>query len=202
MYWPACTRPEHSSSGTQHRLHVTRLVRACLDAYAHALGCARMCPVCTHEAAWRAVLCLTVQSGSCCMDLACAGMHSVDSGCCAFLVWHVRSGVPHLQHVPLLPETVRRLLLPPYMATHVQYLKSDRQHGAAELAAYVLQVGSVTDGSWPCAALRAALPVLQTVLQCMHAGCWTTNHLSPAAHKPGARPAGAQISLHGSSECY
>lgn len=48
------------------------------------------------------------------------------------------SAVPHLQHVPLLPETVRRLLLPPYMANHVQYIKSDRQHGAAELAAYVL----------------------------------------------------------------
>lgn len=51
-----------------------------------------------------------------------------------------RSAVPHMQHVPLLPETVRRLLLPPYLATHVQYLKEDRQHGAAELAAYVLQV--------------------------------------------------------------
>lgn len=52
----------------------------------------------------------------------------------------VCSAVPHMQHVPLLPETVRRLLLPPYMATHVQYLKEDRSHGAAELAAYVLQV--------------------------------------------------------------
>lgn len=49
------------------------------------------------------------------------------------------SEVPQLAHVPLLPETVRRLLLPPYMASHVAYLKSDRQHGAAELAAYVLQ---------------------------------------------------------------
>jgi hypothetical protein len=47
--------------------------------------------------------------------------------------------VPHLQHVPLLPETVRRLLLPPYLQTHVSYIKADRQHGAAELAAYVLQ---------------------------------------------------------------
>jgi len=55
--------------------------------------------------------------------------------CCLVLC----SAVPHLQHVPLLPETVRRLLLPPYMANHVQYIKSDRQHGAAELAAYVLQ---------------------------------------------------------------
>jgi hypothetical protein len=52
--------------------------------------------------------------------------------------------VPQLQHVPLLPETVRRLLLPPYMAHHVQYLKADRQHGAAELAAYVLQVRVLT----------------------------------------------------------
>lgn len=50
-------------------------------------------------------------------------------------------------HVPLLPETVRRLLLPPYMAHHVQYLKADRQHGAAELAAYVLQVCADTCGS-------------------------------------------------------
>lgn len=48
--------------------------------------------------------------------------------------------MPQLQHVPLLPETVRRLLLPPYMAQHVQYLKDNRSHGAAELATYVLQV--------------------------------------------------------------
>lgn len=48
------------------------------------------------------------------------------------------SGIPQLDHVPLLPDTVRRLLLPPYMQQHVDYLKCDRQHGAAQLAAYVL----------------------------------------------------------------
>lgn len=46
--------------------------------------------------------------------------------------------ISQLQHVPLLPETVLRLLLPPYMQQHVDYLTTDRQHGAAQLAAYVL----------------------------------------------------------------
>jgi uncharacterized membrane protein len=49
------------------------------------------------------------------------------------------SALAQLQHVPLLPETLRRLLLPPYMQMHVQYIKTDRQHGASELSAYVLQ---------------------------------------------------------------
>lgn len=44
------------------------------------------------------------------------------------------------------------MLLPPYMAHHVQYLQADRQHGAAELAAYVLQVCFDTCGSaWEAA---------------------------------------------------
>jgi hypothetical protein len=46
-----------------------------------------------------------------------------------------------LPHVPLLPETLRRLVLPRYMAAHVEYLASDRAHGAAELADYTVQVG-------------------------------------------------------------
>jgi hypothetical protein len=55
------------------------------------------------------------------------------------LLLHVCSALAQLQHVPVLPETLRRLLLPPYMQMHVQYIKTDRQHGASELSAYVLQ---------------------------------------------------------------
>jgi uncharacterized membrane protein len=51
----------------------------------------------------------------------------------------LRSALAELHHVPLLPETLRRLLLPTYMQMHVQYIKTDRQHGASELSAYVLQ---------------------------------------------------------------
>lgn len=72
-------------------------------------------------------------------NAAAAALVAVAGGgviCCSLN----HSMVPQLLHVPLLPETVRRLLLPPYMAQHVLYLKSDRSHGAAELAAYVLQV--------------------------------------------------------------
>uniref|UniRef100_A0A383WBQ4 Nudix hydrolase domain-containing protein n=1 Tax=Tetradesmus obliquus TaxID=3088 RepID=A0A383WBQ4_TETOB len=53
--------------------------------------------------------------------------------------WVTPSALAQLHHVPLLPETLRRLLLPPYMQMHVQYIKTDRQHGASELSAYVLQ---------------------------------------------------------------
>ncbi|KAF8071226.1 SAD2 [Scenedesmus sp. PABB004] len=53
--------------------------------------------------------------------------------------WVRPSAIKELPHVPLLPETVRRLLLPQYMQVHVDYLRQDRAHGAAELAAYVLQ---------------------------------------------------------------
>jgi len=70
--------------------------------------------------------------GSRCFLPTCIGRCCCRRCCCC-------SAVPHLQHVPLLPETIRRLLLPPYMQTHVTYLKADRQHGAAELAGYVLQ---------------------------------------------------------------
>ena len=42
--------------------------------------------------------------------------------------------------MPLLPETLRRLVLPPYMAVHADHLANDRVHGAAELAAYTVQV--------------------------------------------------------------
>eukprot|EP00879_Flechtneria_rotunda_P003988 GHRR01004228.1.p1 GENE.GHRR01004228.1~~GHRR01004228.1.p1 ORF type:complete len:360 (+),score=125.10 GHRR01004228.1:765-1844(+) len=53
--------------------------------------------------------------------------------------WVIASAIAQLQHVPLLPETLDCLLLPSYMQQHVDYLKADRNHGAAQLAAYVLQ---------------------------------------------------------------
>jgi hypothetical protein len=71
---------------------------------------------------------------------------------CRVWAWHapltrlpppiVCSELGRLPHVPLLQETLRRLVLPPYMAAHVEHLAADRVHGAAELAAYTVQVGA------------------------------------------------------------
>lgn len=49
-----------------------------------------------------------------------------------------------MPHVPLLLETLRRLVLPPYMAVHINHLATDRVHGAAELAGYAVQVRCLT----------------------------------------------------------
>lgn len=57
--------------------------------------------------------------------------------------WVLPSELGKLPHVPLLQETLRRLVMPPYMAAHVDHLASDRVHGAAELAAYAVQAFGV-----------------------------------------------------------
>jgi hypothetical protein len=44
-----------------------------------------------------------------------------------------------LPYVPLLPETLSRVLLPPSLQHHLDYVAQDREHGAAQLAAYVVE---------------------------------------------------------------
>ena len=61
-----------------------------------------------------------------------------------------------MPHVPLLLETLRRLVLPRYMAVHVEHLAADRVHGAAELAAYAIQVCGVV-----CVCVCALVPALR-----------------------------------------
>jgi hypothetical protein len=60
---------------------------------------------------------------------------STDVAC----ILYTCSELAALPTVPLLSETLSRLVLPPSMQQHVDYLKNDRDHGAAQLAAYVVQ---------------------------------------------------------------
>ncbi len=50
------------------------------------------------------------------------------------------SELEELPTVPLLPETLLRVVLPAHLQKHVDALEADREHGAAELAEQVLQV--------------------------------------------------------------
>lgn len=54
--------------------------------------------------------------------------------------WVAPEDLPCLSHVPLLPETLGRVVLPQYMQCHVDSLVANRYSGAAELAQMVLQM--------------------------------------------------------------
>jgi hypothetical protein len=81
--------------------------------------------------------------------------------------WVLPAELPLLPHVPLLQETLRRVVLPQHMQAHVDHLEQDRAHGAAELAAYTVQArdgGRGAEGQASCR--RAARTGWQGLLLC------------------------------------
>jgi hypothetical protein len=86
-----------------------------------------------------------------CTPLPCATLCIVCDACAAHVIDHpcALTCLPlpvaecrelcGLPHVPLLPETLSRVLLPPSLQQHLDYLVQDREHGAAQLAAYVVE---------------------------------------------------------------
>lgn len=99
--------------------------------------------------------------------------------------------------MPLLPETMRRLLLPPYMQQHIDYLKEDRQHGAAQLAAYVVS------------AVRAALAHEENTVQRTSSSNSSSSCVPPplavvadAEQQQQQQPAPAQPTFEGFMEAY
>jgi hypothetical protein len=56
-----------------------------------------------------------------------------------------RRDVASLDHVPLLPKTLERVLLPAHLQRHLEAFRKDRSHGAAELALAV--VGAFQEGT-------------------------------------------------------
>ena len=89
-------------------------------------------------------------------SLAQASDRRLPHGSNACSAHYACSELGSLPHVPLLLETLRRLVLPRYMAVHVEHLRRDRVHGAAELADYTVQVRRFVMPLW-CDPLQAGL---------------------------------------------
>ncbi|GBF95237.1 hypothetical protein Rsub_07952 [Raphidocelis subcapitata] len=116
--------------------------------------------------------------------------------------WVLPAELPSLPHVPLLQETLRRLVLPPYMRAHVEHLAQDRAHGAAELAAYAVQAfgavaahelrGSQDDR----AELAAQQPCWQAVSEAYHNFAWHMACARPSMAAVANAAAGVMAALH------